>query len=204
VPFQRTSSFTRGAALLLSTSHVRLSRRVSAFLGQRNEVQQHVEATIATPTETVPNLTRAGNLDGCSACEHGDLRHAEAGPGSPEFGDQPGSDDRLHASDGQQRIEVLTDAGLDVGAERAFLIHEQRDLLGNLADRLFANPIQLAQPRRGVDTCGLNANPTPQRAYDVFGIQGRRATGAHAACSADGSYPARHRRAGGSRVAGWH
>jgi hypothetical protein len=129
---------------LLSTSHVGLSRCVGALLRQGNEVKQHIEATISPAAETVLHRARTGRLDRSHASQHSDLRHTEARSRHAEFGDQPGSNDRLYAGDLQQREELLTNAGLDVGAELALLIHEQPNLLGNLAHCVFPNPIQLA------------------------------------------------------------
>ena len=80
----------------------------------------------------------------------GETKHTEAGSRHAEFGDQPGSNDWLDAGDLQQREELLANARLDVGAELTLLIHEQPNLLGNLAHCLFPNPIQLASSRSAV------------------------------------------------------
>jgi hypothetical protein len=82
------------------------------------------------------------------------LRHAE-------FGDQPGSDDRLDGSDLQQREELLPNARLDVGAELTLLIDEEPNLLGNLAHGLFPNPIQLASSGSTVLASCLETNTAP-------------------------------------------
>jgi len=168
VALQGTASFALGATFVLSTSHVRLSRCVGALLSQGDEIQQHVEAAVPSTVETVLHPACTGGLDGCDAGQYSDLRYAEARARQTELGDQPGGYDRLDAGDVQQRKEVLTNAGLDIGAELAFLIDEQPDLLGNLAHRLFADPIQRADPRCRIRSRGLDANPTPQRTNDVF------------------------------------
>jgi hypothetical protein len=142
----------------LSTSHVRLSRCIGTLLGEGDEVEQHVEVAVTSAAETVlhPGCTRS--LDGRHASECCDLWHTEARTGQAKLGAQPGRDDRLYARDLQQWKEVLADAGLDVGAQLALVIHEQRDLLCNLAHRLFADPIQLTGARCGVRTRGLDAS----------------------------------------------
>jgi hypothetical protein len=168
VALQRTTSFTWRTALLLPTSHVRLSRRVGALLGQGDEVQQHIQTAVTSAAETVLHTACAGRLNGRDASEYSDLWHTKARARRAKLGDQAGSYDWLDAGDVQQREEVLTHAGFNIGAELAFLIHEQCDLLCNLAYRLFANPIQLSGPRCRIRSRGLDANPAPQRTNDVF------------------------------------
>lgn len=168
VAFERTACLTWRTTLSLATSHVRLCRCVGALLSQGDEVQPHVEAPIPSAAESVLHRARTGGLDGGHASEYGDLWHTEARPRQAEFGDQPASDDRLYAGDLQQRKEVLMNGGLDVGAELAFLIHEQRDMLGDLTHGLLSDSIQLAGPGRNARTRGLDANSTPQRTNDVL------------------------------------
>jgi hypothetical protein len=141
----------------LSPGHVRLSRRVGTFLSERDQVQQHVQPSIAAAAESVTHLTSARRLNGCHAGQGGDLRHAEAWSRHAEFGDQASSHDHLNAVDPQQRCKVCTDASLDIGAQLELLVHEQRDLVGDLVHGAFTDAIELAQPRRHVGASCLDS-----------------------------------------------
>ena len=61
-----------------------------------------------------------------------------------ELGDQARSHDYLHTIDAQQRCEVVTYASFDIGAQLKLLVHEQRDLVCDLANCPFTHAIQLA------------------------------------------------------------
>src|SRR5262249_33502327 len=126
VALQGTTRLTWCTTFLLSTSHVRLSRCISTLLSQGDEGQEHVEVPVTSAAETVLYRACTGGLNGRNASKYSDLRHTEAWARHAELGDQASSDDRLNSGDVQQRKEVLTNAGLDIGAELAFLIHEQR------------------------------------------------------------------------------
>jgi hypothetical protein len=96
---QRTACLTLSATFVLSSSHVRLSRRVGALLSECDQVQQHVQLSIAAAAEPVTHLTRAGSLNGRHAGQGGNLGHAEAWPWHAQLGDQASRHDRLHAAD---------------------------------------------------------------------------------------------------------
>lgn len=89
-------------------------------------------------------------------------RHAEAT-------EQYGGNNRLPALDRQQRHEVLTHAGLDVGAKLKLplLVHKQCDLLGDLAHGLFTCTFELAKARRREGTSGPSSTLAAQRADDL-------------------------------------
>src|SRR5205809_3847500 len=111
---QCATRFTCCTAFLLSTSHVRLSRYVGAFLCPSDEVKQHVQAAVASAAEAVLDPACAGGLDRGHASEYRDLRHTEARARHSQFGDQPGSDDRpgelrpvLHRPKLRLRIRII-------------------------------------------------------------------------------------------------